>query len=171
MGEKSLNFYCWPVNTPTIADFKLPTWHHRMWNWKENKHNQLSGADTRRQTCTTPHALTDGPVHTHTRTDQNSAPLSEETLLSLTDMKGKFGFCYKTPHPLSFDGSERFVQKHFNPLYNFSCRPDRVCYLCNLVFLSLRKATEQNSHRLLSCCYIWLYPVAYPFWITRETHW
>lgn len=87
---------------------------------------------------------------------------SEETLLSLTDMKGKFGFCSKTPHPLSFDGSEWFVQKHFNPLYNFSCRPDRVCYFCHLVFLCLRKATEQNSHWLLSYCYIWLYPVAYP---------
>lgn len=173
MGEKSLNFYCWPVNTPTIADFKLPTWHHWMWNWKENKHNQLSGADMRRQTCTTPHALTDGHLCTLTPALTRALFLSsgKKTLLSLTDRKEKFGFCYKTPHPLSFDGSERLVQKHFNPLYNFSCRPDRGYYLCHLVFLSLRKATEQNSHGLLSCCCIWLYAVAYPFWITRETCW
>lgn len=122
----------------------------------------------RRRTCTTPHALTNGCLCTPSPSLTRTLLLSpEETLLSLTDMKGKFGFCYKTPHPLSFDGSERFVRKHFNPLYGFSCRLDRVCYLCHLMFLSLRKATEQNSHGLLSCCYILLYPVAYPLWITR----
>lgn len=79
-----------------------------------------------RRTCTTPLALTDGCLCTLTPTLTRTLLFSsEETLLSLKDMKGKFGFCYKTPRPLSFDGSERFVQKHFNPLYNFSCRLDK----------------------------------------------
>lgn len=50
-------------------------------------------------TCTTLHALTDGCLCTLMPTLTRSLLFSEDTSLSLTDMKGKFVFCYKTPRP------------------------------------------------------------------------
>lgn len=34
------------VNTPTMADFRLPTWHHGLWSWEEMQTITLASAES-----------------------------------------------------------------------------------------------------------------------------
>lgn len=142
-----------------MTDFKLPTWHHWTWNWKEDKHNQLSGADMPQNPYNTAGTHLWVTVHLHTHTDQSSALSTRGDFTQSFRHEKTFWFfvCCKTLCPVFW--------------WQWTVCPEKTPTLfrmppmdCHLIFFSLRKATEQNSYRFLSCCYIRLYPVADPFW-------
>lgn len=106
LSGEGLNLYHWPVNPPTVADFELPTWHHRLWNWKERKHNQLLGTDMpwKPQPCMC--SQMDDRMLTHT---QSSVQLfSPEETSILQTREDSLGFvCGKTLscwHLVAVDG-------------------------------------------------------------------